>query len=130
MICKTSSHALPDLYEASIAELQDGLVEGSFSSVQLVKVSSCFGGCLTQPLLELSQAYLRRIAEVNLEGPALHAIIETNLKALSQAAALDDERKVKGSRGPLHGIPLLLKDNIATLHEEGEIRCIALLCCQ
>jgi amidase len=101
MICKTSSHALPDLYEASIAELQDGLVEGSFSSVQLVK------------------AYLRRIAEVNLEGPALHAIIETNLKALSQAAALDDERKVKGSRGPLHGIPLLLKDNIATLHEEG-----------
>lgn len=101
MICKTSSHALPDLYEASIAELQDGLVEGSFSSVQLVK------------------AYLRRIAEVNLEGPALHAIIETNLQALSQAAALDDERKVKGSRGPLHGIPLLLKDNIATLHEEG-----------
>ncbi|KAG1888408.1 amidase signature domain-containing protein, partial [Suillus subluteus] len=93
--------ALPDLYEASIAELQDGLVEGCFSSVQLV------------------EAYLRRIVEVNLEGPALHAIIETNLKALSQAAALDDERKVKGSRGPLHGIPLLLKDNIATLHEEG-----------
>jgi amidase len=130
MICKTSSHALPDLYEASIAELQDGLVKGSFSSVQLVKVSSSFGGCLTKPLLELSQAYLRRIAEVNLEGPALHAIIETNLQALSQAAALDDERKVKGSRGPLHGIPLLLKDNIATLHEEGEIRCITLLRCQ
>ncbi|KIK33217.1 hypothetical protein CY34DRAFT_58986, partial [Suillus luteus UH-Slu-Lm8-n1] len=60
---------------ASIAELQDGLVEGNFSSVQLVK------------------AYLRRILEVNLEGPALHAIIETNPKALSQAAALDDERK-------------------------------------
>lgn len=101
MIYKTSDRALPDLYEASIAELQDGLVEGNFSSVQLVK------------------AYLRRIVEVNLEGPALHAIIETNPKALSQAAALDDERKVKGSRGPLHGIPLLLKDNIATLHEEG-----------
>ncbi|KAG1718649.1 amidase signature domain-containing protein [Suillus lakei] len=100
MICKTSSRALPDLYEASIAELQDGLVEGHFS-VQLVK------------------AYLSRIVEVNLNGPALHAIIETNLKALTQAAALDDERKVKGSRGPLHGIPLLLKDNIATLHEEG-----------
>ncbi|KAG1837829.1 amidase signature domain-containing protein [Suillus subluteus] len=80
---------------------QDGLVEGYFSSVQLV------------------EAYLRRIVEVNLEGPALHAIIETNMKALSQAAALDDERKVKGSRGPLHGIPLLLKDSTATLHEEG-----------
>lgn len=101
MACRTSSCALPDLYEASIAELQDGLVKGYFTSVQLVK------------------AYLRRIIEVNLEGPALHAIIETNPNALLQAAALDDERKVKGSRGPLHGIPLLLKDNLATLHEEG-----------
>jgi amidase len=127
MIFKTSGRALPDLYEASIIELQQGLVEGYFSSVQLVKVSCCFSGCIIQPLLELSQAYLRRIAEVNLEGPALHAIIETNLKALSQAAALDDERKVKGIRGPLHGIPLLLKDNIATLHEEGEMSCITYL---
>ncbi|KAG0699098.1 amidase signature domain-containing protein [Suillus ampliporus] len=101
MTSKTSSGALPDLYEASIAELQDGLVKGRFSSVQLVK------------------AYLSRIEEVNLKGPALHAVIETNAKALSQAAALDDERKDKGGRGPLHGIPLLLKDNIATLHEEG-----------
>ena len=70
------------------------------------------------------QAYLSRIEEVNFKGPALHAVIETNPKALSQAADLDDERKVKGSRGPLHGIPLLLKDNIATLHEEGEIHCV------
>ncbi|KAG0703594.1 amidase signature domain-containing protein [Suillus ampliporus] len=101
MSFKASSGALPDLYEASIAELQDGLVKGHFSSVQLV------------------QAYLSRIEEVNLKGPALHAVIETNQKALSQASALDDERKDKGSRGPLHGIPLLLKDNIATLHEEG-----------
>jgi len=46
-------------------------------------------------------------------------VIETNKNALSQAADLDVERKAKGSRGPLHGIPLLLKDNIATLHEEG-----------
>lgn len=127
MICKSSGRALPDLYEASIAELQDGLVEGNFSSVQLVKVSCCFSRCLIQPLLDLLQAYLRRILEVNLEGPALHAIIETNPKALSQAAALDDERKVKGSRGPLHGIPLLLKDNIATLHEEGELSCVTYL---
>ena len=66
------------------------------------------------------QAYLGRIEEVNLKGPALHAVIEINPKALLQAADLDAERKVKGSRGPLHGIPLLLKDNIATLHEEGK----------
>ncbi|KAG1740449.1 amidase signature domain-containing protein [Suillus paluster] len=100
MTFKTSSHTLPDLYEASIAELQDSLARGHFSGVQLVK------------------AYLSRIEEVNLKGPALHAVIEINPKALSQAEALDDERKEKGSRGPLHGIPLLLKDNIATLHEE------------
>ncbi|KAG2366497.1 amidase signature enzyme [Suillus spraguei] len=100
MTFKTSV-ALPDLYEVSIVELQDGLVKGYFTSVQLV------------------QAYFDRIEEVNLKGPALHAVIETNPIALSQAAALDDERKEKGGRGPLHGIPLLLKDNIATLHEEG-----------
>ncbi|KAG1718652.1 amidase signature domain-containing protein [Suillus lakei] len=101
MTFKVSSVALPDLYEASIVELQDGLVKGHFTSVQLVK------------------AYFDRIEEVNLKGPALRAVIETNPMALSQAAALDDERKSKGGRGPLHGIPLLLKDNIATLHEEG-----------
>ncbi|KAG1867496.1 amidase signature enzyme [Suillus tomentosus] len=101
MTFKASGVTLPDLYEASIVELQDGLVKGHFTSVQLVK------------------AYLNRIEEVNLKGPALHAVIETNPMALSQAAALDNERKDKGSRGPLHGIPLLLKDNIATLHEEG-----------
>ncbi|KAG2159337.1 amidase signature domain-containing protein [Suillus bovinus] len=101
MTFKEPCVALPDLYEASIVELQDGLVKGHFTSVQLVK------------------AYLDRIEEVNFKGPKLRAVIETNPIAISQAAALDDERKDKGSRGPLHGIPLLLKDNIATLHEEA-----------
>ncbi|KAH7883026.1 amidase signature domain-containing protein [Phlebopus sp. FC_14] len=96
-----SEAAFPDLYEAGIAELQRGLDKGLFTSVDLVK------------------AYLVRIEEVNLKGAALHAVIETNPSALSQAAALDAERKEKGTRGLLHGIPLLLKDNIATLHEEG-----------
>lgn len=57
---------------------------------------------------------------MNTEGPALHAVLEINPKALEQASALDAERASRGSRGPLHGIPLLIKDNIATLHEEGE----------
>ncbi|KAI0061127.1 amidase signature enzyme [Artomyces pyxidatus] len=92
--------ALPDLYEASIAELQDGLTKGHFTSVDLAK------------------AYLARIDEVNNKGPALHAVIETNPNILRQAAALDAER-AQGSRGPLHGIPILLKDNIATDHSEG-----------
>ncbi|KAH7928864.1 amidase signature enzyme [Leucogyrophana mollusca] len=100
-ILSDSTSGFPDLYEASIADLQSGLQQGSFTSVDLVN------------------AYLARIEEVNLEGPALHAVLETNPKALTQAAALDLERQEKGSRGPLHGIPILVKDNIATLHEEG-----------
>ncbi|KAI0634576.1 amidase signature enzyme [Trametes polyzona] len=91
----------PDLYEASISELQNGLEKGHFSSVDLVK------------------AYFARIEEVNLQGPTLRAVIETNPNALKQAAELDLERRLFRARGPLHGIPILLKDNIATLHSEG-----------
>ncbi|PCH36783.1 amidase signature enzyme [Wolfiporia cocos MD-104 SS10] len=93
--------SLPDLYEASIEELQEGLRKRRFTSVDLVK------------------AYLARIDEVNLNGPGLRAVLETNPHALEQAAELDRERKTSGPRGPLHGIPILLKDNIATKHEEG-----------
>ncbi|KAG6380231.1 amidase signature domain-containing protein [Boletus reticuloceps] len=97
----SDSVMFPDLYEAGIAELQRGLDKGQFTSVDLVK------------------AYSARIEQVNLKGAALHAVIEINPQALTQAVVLDAERKAKGSRGPLHGIPLLLKDNIATLHKEG-----------
>ncbi|KAF9242305.1 amidase signature domain-containing protein [Melanogaster broomeanus] len=100
-VSQSVNFQLPDLYEAGIAELQQSLEKGHFTSVDLVK------------------AYLARIEEVNLKGAALRAVIETNPQALLQAAALDAERKIKGSRSPLHGIPLMLKDNIATLHEEG-----------
>ncbi|KAF8148427.1 amidase signature enzyme [Crassisporium funariophilum] len=91
----------PDLYEASILELQAGLDAGYFSSVDLVKV------------------YFARIEEVNLKGPALRAILETNPSALAQAAAMDKERKLTGKRSDMHGIPILLKDNIATVASEG-----------
>ncbi|KDQ56681.1 hypothetical protein JAAARDRAFT_36172 [Jaapia argillacea MUCL 33604] len=96
-----TSKPFPDLYEASISELQEGLDTGRFTSVDLVK------------------AYLARIDEVNVKGPQLRAIIETNPSALEQAATLDHERSASGSRVPLHGIPIILKDNIATLHSEG-----------
>ncbi|TBU57899.1 amidase signature enzyme [Dichomitus squalens] len=95
------SVTFPDLYEASIAELQDGLEKGHFTSVDLVK------------------AYFARIEEVNLQGPTLRAVIETNPSALSQAAELDLERRLQGSRGPLHGIPIIVKDNVATVASEG-----------
>ncbi|GJJ15894.1 hypothetical protein Clacol_010172 [Clathrus columnatus] len=90
----------PDLYEASINELQSGLEQKHFSSVDLVK------------------AYLARIQKINLKGPILRAVLEINPSALSDAAALDHERASKGPRGPLHGIPVLLKDIISV---EGSV---------
>ncbi|KAG6808031.1 hypothetical protein H0H92_005635 [Tricholoma furcatifolium] len=102
----------PDLYEASVAELQDGLNAGHFTSVDLVK------------------AYFARIKEVNLEGPALRAVYETNPTALATAAELDAERKAKGARSALHGIPVLVKDNVATLASEGMNTTAGSLCLQ
>ena len=62
----------------------------------------------------LTARYLERIAAIDKRGPAINSIIELNPDALSVAAALDAERKAKGTRGPLHGIPVLIKDNIDT----------------
>ena len=62
----------------------------------------------------LTAAYLSRIAALDGKGPALHHVIETSPDALAIAEALDAERRAKGARGPLHGIPILLKDNVGT----------------
>jgi amidase len=62
----------------------------------------------------LTEMYLRRIAEFDQAGPHLNAILEINPDALDIADALDAERVARGPRGPLHGIPILIKDNIAT----------------
>ncbi len=62
----------------------------------------------------ITEKYLARIDQVDKKGPALNAIIELNPDALSIADAMDAERKEKGPRGPLHGIPVLIKDNIDT----------------
>ena len=62
----------------------------------------------------ITQLYLDRIAALNLNGPALRHVLETNPDALSIADSLDQERKSGRVRGPLHGVPILLKDNIDT----------------
>lgn len=80
--------------ETDIATLQAKMADGSLSS------------------RTLTQAYLDRIAAVDDAGPMLNAVIETNPDALKDADALDAERKAGKLRGPLHGIPVLLKDNI------------------
>lgn len=82
--------------EITFAALQEGMKAGTFSSVQI------------------TQAYLQRIDEIDKKGPAINSIIELNPDALSIAEVLDRERKEKGPRGPLHGIPILIKDNIDT----------------
>ncbi|MEO8663162.1 MAG: amidase [Bryobacteraceae bacterium] len=63
---------------------------------------------------QLCQLYLSRIAAFDKAGPSLNAVIELNPDALVDATRLDSERKTKGSRGPLHGVPVLVKDNIDT----------------
>ena len=62
----------------------------------------------------MSWSAKRSIQAFDRSGPSLHAVIELNPDALTIADALDVERKAKGPRGPLHGIPVLIKDNIDT----------------
>lgn len=100
-VLRNQTSGLPDLYDASVTELQAGLECGIFTSIDLVKT------------------YFERIREVNLAGPSLRAVIETNPSALAEAAALDAERRLFGPRSLLHGIPILVKDNIATTASEG-----------
>lgn len=83
----------PQLIDATIETLTAGLNRRQFTTVDLVK------------------AYLARIAEVN---DTLHAVTEVNPDALAIAAGLDAERAAGSVRGPLHGIPILVKNNIAT----------------
>ena len=85
-----------DLDEATIDQLQDGLRRGVYTA------------------RSLCERYLARIDAIDRRGPALRAVIETNPDALAIAAHLDAERRAGQLRGPLHGIPLLVKDNIAT----------------
>lgn len=85
-----------DLEEITIPDLQEGYKQGKYTITAVV------------------QNYLNRIHELDKDGPQLNSVIEINPDALAIAAELDKEFSAGKSRGPLHGIPVLLKDNIDT----------------
>ena len=85
-----------ELDEITFTALADGMKSGQFTA------------------RSITEKYLERIAAIDAAGPTLRAVIETNPDALAIADALDKERAAKGPRGPLHGIPILIKDNIDT----------------
>lgn len=85
-----------ELNEMTIMQLQDKMAKGEYTSEQITKL------------------YLNRIEALDRNGPKLNAIIELNPDALSIAKEMDKERKEGNTRGALHGIPILIKDNIDT----------------
>lgn len=85
------------IIESSIAELQMAMIKGLVTSVDLVRM------------------YLERIEMYDKKGPAINAMVCLNEKALEIAQELDMEREEKGPRGPLHGIPVIVKDNYDTV---------------
>ena len=84
------------LSELSVAEVQRRMAAGSLTSERL------------------TEHFLRRIHRLDRNGPRLNSVIEVNPEAVAIARALDDERRTQGPRGPLHGVPVLIKDNIDT----------------
>jgi amidase len=89
-----TTHDSFELNETTIEALQQQMEKGQYTAVQI------------------TQLYLNRINTIDKNGPKLGAVIEINPDALSIAAAMDTERKLGKIRGPLHGIPVLIKDNI------------------
>jgi amidase len=84
-----------------------------FDAATIADINTAFdAGTLTAE--SLTQMCLARIAAFDRKGPSLHAVMTLNPKAVEQARALDVERKTKGRRSPLHGIPVVLKDNYDT----------------
>ncbi|MBI3476072.1 MAG: amidase [Acidobacteria bacterium] len=95
----SESNVIPrefELDELTIDDLQQAMQAGKYSA------------------RSLTEKYLARIQDIDKGGPRINSVIEVNPEALEIAEALDRERKDKGARGPLHGIPLLIKDNIDT----------------
>ncbi len=103
-----AAHAQTNPPAAPARTSHRGLEEATIAELQLAMSSG------KETALSLTKKYLRRIKELDASGPTLRAVIELNPDALEIARELDRERKQKGPRGKLHGVPVLIKDNIAT----------------
>src|SRR5262249_39074620 len=86
-----------DLLTASVSDIQSAVASGALTYERLV------------------QLYLNRIETYDKKGPKLNAVLAFNPRGLEIARALDQERKTKGLRSPLHGIPIAIKDNVDTV---------------
>jgi len=97
-VSAAAAPAMPgfELDEISISELQDGMKSGKYTA------------------RSITEKYLSRIEAIDKQGPAINSVIEINPDALALADAMDKERAAGSLRGPLHGIPILIKDNIDT----------------
>src|SRR3954467_4429007 len=82
------------------------------STATIVDLNAAFKAGLTSE--KLTEAYLARIAAYDKQGPTINSVITLNPNAVAEAKALDAERKAGKIRGPLHGIAIVLKDNIDT----------------
>ncbi|WP_139920566.1 amidase [Hymenobacter sp. DG01] len=89
-----------ELHEATVADLQEKMKSGQLTARRITEL------------------YLQRIEQIDKAGPRLHSVLETNPDALKLADQLDEERKNGKLRGPLHGIPVLIKDNIDTADQQ------------
>ncbi len=85
-----------ELDEVTLSDLESRMREGALTSERIAEL------------------YLERIEQIDRRGPAIRSVIELNPDALAIAKSLDAERQSKGPRGPLHGVPILIKDNIDT----------------
>ena len=95
-VAQSAASANPEIEEITIGELQDAMASGRWTA------------------RAIAEWYLGRIDAIDKRGPAINSIIELNPEALAIADAMDRERKAGHVRGPLHGIPVLIKDNIDT----------------
>ena len=95
---KEAANAIPpfELEEITVKELRVGMESGKYTA------------------RSIAELYLKRIEEIDKNGPKLNAVIEVNPDALTIADQMDKERSEGKIRGPLHGIPIMIKDNIDT----------------